>query len=90
MSRFEYLTAKQRHEQRVRLAAVRELALPGAIASEWRPAPLGRLGRRLWTDIERYLAFVEIARTDLPVVTDSASAVSTHRGRPVAHSILDF
>jgi hypothetical protein len=32
------------------------------VLSEWRPAPLGRLGRALWDDIDHYLEFVAIAR----------------------------
>ena len=31
--------------------------------SEWTAAPLGRLGRRLLVDIERYLDFFAIARS---------------------------
>jgi hypothetical protein len=37
---------------------------PDSVAAEWRPAPLGRLGRLLWADIERYLEFVAIARSE--------------------------
>jgi hypothetical protein len=44
------------------------------VASEWDPAPLGRLGRLLWADIERYREFVAIARTEPPVApADEAS-----------------
>ena len=39
------------------------------VAAEWRAAPLGRLGLVLWTDIERYLEFIAIARVDAEVST---------------------
>jgi hypothetical protein len=32
--------------------------------AEWTPASLGRLGRRLLTDVEPYLDFFAIARAD--------------------------
>jgi hypothetical protein len=37
---------------------------PDSVAAEWRPAPLGRFGRLLWADIDRYLEFVAIARSE--------------------------
>jgi hypothetical protein len=37
---------------------------PDPVTAEWQPAPLGRLGRLLWADIDRYLEFVAIARSE--------------------------
>ena len=63
MGRFEYLVEKQRLERRRARIAVRAAEVPlEVIVSEWRPAPLGRLGRALWSDIDHYLEFVAIAR----------------------------
>ena len=63
MGRFEYLVEKQRLERRRARVAVGTAEIPlEAIVSEWRPAPLGRLGRTLWSDIDRYLEFFAIAR----------------------------
>jgi hypothetical protein len=63
MGRFEYLVEKQRQERRRARIGVRAADVPlEVIVSEWRPAPLGRLGRVLWSDIDRYLEFFAIAR----------------------------
>jgi hypothetical protein len=35
-----------------------------SFSEEWDAAPLGRLGRLLWADIDRYLEFVAIARSE--------------------------
>jgi hypothetical protein len=67
VGRFDYLIQKQRREACLRrLAAQYEPLAPSDVIAEWRPAPLGRLGRMLWADIERYLEFVEIARSSTP------------------------
>jgi hypothetical protein len=56
------------------LAAAREAA--DALDAEWRPAPLGRLGRRLLPEIEAYVEFFAIARGH-----DSASDPVGRRSR---------
>jgi hypothetical protein len=63
VGRFEYL-AGQRPRQRREPPWLRPKApIPAhVLAAEWAPAPLSRLGRRLWSDIELYLEFVAIAR----------------------------
>ena len=58
-----------------------------AVDAEWRAAPLGRLGRVLWTDIERYLEFMAIARAD---VADGATPPHASTGRGHAVTYLRF
>lgn len=74
MGRFEHLVEKQRLERRRPRVLPRGSGVPmEAIVSEWRPAPLGSLGRRLWEDIDRYLEFFAIARGD-----EGEAAVNVH------------
>ena len=62
MGRYEYLVERQRLERRTARIAVRRSEIPQEVLDEeWRAAPLGRLGRGLWIDIERYLEFFAIA-----------------------------
>ena len=64
MARFEYLVeVRSPVGRRQRPGLVSHLAA-GVVESEWTSAPLGGLGRRLWTDIDRYLEFVAIARSE--------------------------
>jgi hypothetical protein len=75
MSHFEYVVDEPLRARRRRLLR-RTKPIPHSIArSEWDPAPLGRLGRLLWDDIDRYLEFVEIARAEprraLPATSQS-------------------
>jgi hypothetical protein len=70
MGRFEYLVELQRLERRRARVEVRPREVPTeVIAAEWRPAPLGQLGRRLWNDIDRYLEFFALAREGEEVVS---------------------
>jgi hypothetical protein len=62
MARFEYFVDTRRRDRRPRAVGKAAELQAEAIASEWRPAPLGRLGRMLWSDIDHYLEFVAIAR----------------------------
>jgi hypothetical protein len=61
MARFEFLIETQPRQRRRAGGRARGTGIPSeVIASEWRPAPLGRFGRRLWRDIDRYLEFLAI------------------------------
>ena len=63
VSRFDHLIERPSRTQSRRAVTVRRSSVTAeVVASEWRPAPLGRLGRRLIADVERYLEFYAIAR----------------------------
>jgi hypothetical protein len=47
---------------RTRAAAISDCEADRARRSEWAARPLGRLGQRLFADLEPYLAFFAIAR----------------------------
>ncbi len=65
MGRFEFLIETQPRGRHVWPRPCSPEIPVEVIASEWRPAPLGRLGRRLWIDIDLYLEFVAIAEDRL-------------------------
>ena len=89
MARFEHLIEKRRREQRGR--RLESTAAPFEVArSEWRSAPLGRLGRRLQVDVERYLEFFAIARDDAPVDRSQERDVASRRTLSVTRSMLDL
>jgi hypothetical protein len=61
MPRFEFLIETQPRQRRRAGGRARGSEIPSeVIESEWGPAPLGPVGRRLWSDIDRYLEFFAI------------------------------
>jgi hypothetical protein len=76
VGRFDYLIAAQRGERKPRVTL-----WPEVVAAEWRPAKLGRLGRRLSRDVDTYLEFLAIARNedDRAPVSDLSESARAQR-----------
>jgi hypothetical protein len=75
---FESRIQRQRR-QRGRRQTPESSLEPAIDTSEWDEVPLGSLGTRLWADIELYLEFLDIARSepDTPRARRAVTDVST-------------
>jgi hypothetical protein len=64
VARSEHLVNTPPRARRRRLLLSTSRIPHSGVGSEWDAPPLGRLGRLLWADIDRYLEFVAIARSE--------------------------